>query len=108
MAHPFTSNPIDFDNQAGNTSERTEIEIKVKVVLVNGAPDMPASLDSFRQRLAKWVECNEKATAQEMNEKRSAELTAPQKIAEASATVLSHLGSRYAPRELFMSQVLSL
>ena len=89
------------------TSDRTEVEIKVKVVLVNGAVDMPATLDNFHQRLANWVKDNDKAGAHEMNERRIAELSNHDKIAETSAKVLSLFGTRYAPRELFMSQVLS-
>lgn len=102
-----TSNVIDSNSNVDTANERTEVEIKVKVVLVNNTVDMPASLDSFHQRMAKWVVENEKAATEKMNEKRIAELTVPQKIAETSATVLSHLGTRHAPREFFISQVLS-
>lgn len=105
MDTTFT-NPTD-SSKADTNSDRTEVEIKIRVVLVNGAVEMPATLDNFHQRLAKWVKDNEKAGAQEMNERRIAELTNHDKIAETSAKVLSLFGARYAPRELYMSQVLS-
>lgn len=102
MDTSLTSNPIN-----SNTADRTEVEIKVKVVLIHGAPDMPASLENFHQRLSKWVQDNEKANAQEMNERRIVELTNPEKIGEASAKVLSAFRSSSAPREFYISQVLS-
>lgn len=102
-----TSISTESNANADIVSGRTEVEIKVKVVLVNGTVDMAASLDCYHQRLAKWVQDNEKAASHATNEKRIAELTAPEKIAETSAKVLSAFRSSSAPREFFLSQVLS-
>lgn len=107
MNTALTSNAIVSNSNVDTDSERTEVEIKVRVVLVNGVPDMPASIENFHERFARWIVETEKTTAEAMNEKRIAELTNPQKIAEASVKVLSLFGDRYTPRDLFMSQVMS-
>lgn len=78
MNASLTSDLIDSNSNVDTTNGRTEVEIKMKVVLVNGTFDMPVSLESSHQRMAKGV-------VEKMNEKR---------IAEVAAKVLSLLGTR--------------
>lgn len=88
-------------------SENTCNVVKCELVVVKGEIDREASIANFLTRIDRWTEDSAKAKAEKKNEERIKELTQHGKIAETSAKVLATFGNRYAPRDLYMGELLS-